>query len=591
MARPITMRPWNAALSATLLQPPSWTRLEPQSLSGDPGPGLAAPVHDPLWLLTRQWQFGEFVGEDAGTPLSVQIEATAAPITRWRPGDWTAPEPQAAQDFPANVSLEQLVTRESSARPPGLRLRAEAGAALLAALREADLHTAAAAVLRETPLIETPPPGSRWSAPALVLAGRAVDAERVRAACESAGPGALPAWLDGPDRAEIAMVLSRWLDWYHGEMAPPIEADSWVGPRLEHRFSIGVAESDGSLTLRAAEVGSGELDWWSFDLGPDGPATGPDAPEHLTHRALATPLRYAGMPADRFWEFEDARVDFGALESQPHDLARLLVAECALIYGCDWLVLPLDVPTGSVVTIESVTYRTTFGETYLAGRHVDRPVPTEPWRMFTLTAEPAAWENRQTTSDARSALVVPPAVVGRLEGPAVEEVAFLRDEVTNLVWAVERIVEDRAGEPFTRDTRQHGTQDDPVDRVPDAELDYLLQTSIPETWIPYLPRIAGSVGKPVRLELRRGALRRFGHDDPPSGTPVVGLGRLLTGPEHAVLEDAEVPREGIVVRRIPTMARLRDGSYALWTARRIAVGRGEGHSGLAFDSTLPRHPA
>ena len=33
------------------------------------GDGLAARIHDPLWLLARQWQFGEFRGEDVGSHI------------------------------------------------------------------------------------------------------------------------------------------------------------------------------------------------------------------------------------------------------------------------------------------------------------------------------------------------------------------------------------------------------------------------------------------------------------------------------------------------------------------------------------------
>lgn len=60
-------------LKAVVLAPAAWTRLEPQSVTGDPTPGLEARVHDPLWALARQWQFAEFCGEDAGTPLAVEV--------------------------------------------------------------------------------------------------------------------------------------------------------------------------------------------------------------------------------------------------------------------------------------------------------------------------------------------------------------------------------------------------------------------------------------------------------------------------------------------------------------------------------------
>jgi hypothetical protein len=47
------------------------TRLETQPTAIRLQAGLAAPLADPLWLLARQWQFNEFEGEDAGTPLGL----------------------------------------------------------------------------------------------------------------------------------------------------------------------------------------------------------------------------------------------------------------------------------------------------------------------------------------------------------------------------------------------------------------------------------------------------------------------------------------------------------------------------------------
>ena len=142
MADMIDARPWSASLAALLVRSPSWTRIEPQSITGDPGPGLSATVHDPLWLLTRQRQFGEFAGEDAGTPLAVRVDADVAPMSRWQPGDWTATEPQLVLELP-DEPLSVCVEREKSSGSVGLRVRAEAGAALLAALREANFDHSA----------------------------------------------------------------------------------------------------------------------------------------------------------------------------------------------------------------------------------------------------------------------------------------------------------------------------------------------------------------------------------------------------------------------------------------------------------------
>jgi hypothetical protein len=62
-----------------------WNRLEGRPRSTEFGRALRFEVRDPLWLLTRQWQFGEFEGADAGTPSA----PTAPPSTcasRWGGG-------------------------------------------------------------------------------------------------------------------------------------------------------------------------------------------------------------------------------------------------------------------------------------------------------------------------------------------------------------------------------------------------------------------------------------------------------------------------------------------------------------------------
>src|SRR6478672_8665757 len=92
-----------------LTKPPTWTRLEPQSTTGDPRPGIEARVHDPLWLVGRQWQLGEFEGEDAGTPLTVRVVTRTVAVDRWAPGD--AGEVQTLERERQDL-LEPLVERE-----------------------------------------------------------------------------------------------------------------------------------------------------------------------------------------------------------------------------------------------------------------------------------------------------------------------------------------------------------------------------------------------------------------------------------------------------------------------------------------------
>ena len=50
-----------------------WSRLEPSPRGTSIAESVAARVRDPLWMLTRQWQLGEFQGENAGSPMPANI--------------------------------------------------------------------------------------------------------------------------------------------------------------------------------------------------------------------------------------------------------------------------------------------------------------------------------------------------------------------------------------------------------------------------------------------------------------------------------------------------------------------------------------
>ena len=62
-----------------------WSRLEPRPRSNDLAGTLAARVRDPAWLLARQWQLGEYAGEDAGSPAYMQIDTDLAMLGAWAP--------------------------------------------------------------------------------------------------------------------------------------------------------------------------------------------------------------------------------------------------------------------------------------------------------------------------------------------------------------------------------------------------------------------------------------------------------------------------------------------------------------------------
>ena len=55
-------------------------RLEPDPHQRDLARGWAAELADPAWMLGRQWQLGEHQGEDASSPVAVEITRGSTPI-------------------------------------------------------------------------------------------------------------------------------------------------------------------------------------------------------------------------------------------------------------------------------------------------------------------------------------------------------------------------------------------------------------------------------------------------------------------------------------------------------------------------------
>jgi hypothetical protein len=286
-------------------------------------------------------------------------------------------------------------------------------------------------------------------------------------------------------------------------------------------------------------------------------------------------------------------VNFGRVEANPQDLARLLLVEFALVYGNDWFIVPVEQAVGSFSRVASLIVTNTFGER-VAIPHASRVDGAQsPWRMFALSHDPAAVSAVGPETEEvkfQDVFFLPPVLAASLQGTTMEEVLLLRDEMANMAWGVERIVESPISQPLDRfesyqerRRRSEGAVSPGSNGATAAgvELVYRLGTNVPDYWIPLLPVQAGSV-----IRLRRGALPRT---DP--GMPLEILepqGLILDPGRELLLHDEEVPREGARVTRGFQYARWIDGSCHLWVGRRKQPGRGEGSSGLRFDTVDPQ---
>src|SRR6476620_5006117 len=62
----------------------TWDRIEPHTRDTELEEGLEGRLADPLWLLGRQWQVGEFRGEDAATPIHASLDVGYRPLESFR---------------------------------------------------------------------------------------------------------------------------------------------------------------------------------------------------------------------------------------------------------------------------------------------------------------------------------------------------------------------------------------------------------------------------------------------------------------------------------------------------------------------------
>ena len=604
------------------------TRLETQPTAISMRAGLSAPLADPLWLLSRQWQFNEFQGEDAGTPLRVQFAVQGVKVDAFRAGaESAAPwQPIADHDVPIETRVEAEPAWSTHAR-----LRGEAGQH---ALRMAT-PAVRAALLAAYPLAlpaPTDPDADRagllWST---LLHARTIDATalagELRPLVDAGGNlPSLPARLalGGPDADAARAMLATWLAWldellYEGDAA----SASWQRNRMEYAFALKA----GDARLDAGEYTDGHVDWDDFRATAIAPQGDPERQTFAVASRHPTPVRYPGMPAERFWEFEDGNVNFAGTEAGVTDLLRMCVTEFALTFGNDWFLVPVRLPVGWIHRVTDFVVTDNFG--IVSSPNAIRNPAGAQWTMYSVTSD-ASLQGRLD-----HALFLPDSLDGVLEGTVLEETMLARDEMANLAWAIEHTVQGVSGEPLDRELEAKALafqqRIDFDGGVASPQLVYRLQTPVPANWTPLLPVRDTPINfaDPLGIRLARAGMKRF---YPEASVEVIGaidpayvdflalldaqddfVTRIAIGDglrayvfyprgwmlrrdplnpmpddDTLVIEEEEVPRIGATLKRKFQYARSSDGRSWLWIGRSKTAGRGEAQSALRFDVAVKR---
>jgi hypothetical protein len=303
------------------------------------------------------------------------------------------------------------------------------------------------------------------------------------------------------------------------------------------------------------------------------------------------------MPNPRWWTFEDWKTDLGFVKPDKPDLNKLLLLDFILVYANDWYMVPVTLPTGTIANVDGLMVTNVFGENIwvgAAGSGADED--WQRWNMYSL--------NIRGSEDvpADLSLAVLPVAVKVLEGKTLEKVYLLRDEIANMVWAVEAQVPlatgqskpgKEAGYELKAKLQQllHGTADEADEVAYKAKIRYQVVNTVPEEWIPLVP--VHIDGDNREIQLQRAAMPRILDNDdrvPKKVEPRTSLMRegLEESPKqkYFVIEE-EVRKAGIEVHKSYQRTRWYDGRVFNWLGIKKQVGRGPGRSGLAYDQIIP----
>jgi hypothetical protein len=592
-----------AFISATCEPLRIWSRLEPRSREIDFDDSLSARISDPMFLLGRQWQFGEFAGADAGSAIFATMarQVSSVSVQGAGPDDGVdALTEQLPISFP-------LVVRARLGRTVLSRL--DAAAAANGALdppydpnhyrelffgvfgpQDAD-PTDPIAVARDN----TAPRAVRARS---LLRGHSVDGVRVFDAVPAdltaaTLPAALAAGIPPGHQDLVLTVLLDYREWFAATYLCPDQnaTNGWQGDQLEYATTATASGGATDTQLSAAEYRGGSMDWYSFDQDATVTATSPVSPDVDVRSVFPVPAEFPGMPKPRWWQFEDSAVDLGKLTADATDAARIVVSEFALLYSNDWFTISCRQPVGSIAELQGAIVTDVFGwRTLIKPTVAPAGGDWTGWDAFSLAPRPSGPPLAPLPQHLYLAKTLPHI----LDGEVTEQVVFVRDETADMVWAIEQRIPD--GLDGSRDAaqasvllRQLLAPDEPaaVDgTATTAALRYILQTEVAENWIPFIPvHLSGQLRA---IQLQRGVMRR-------TIGPTDSLIRPLTSILRPGIDDddvrlapyyvheEEVSQAGVVVEGMLRRGRRYDGTPVVWNARRVGSGRGTGRSGLTFD--------
>lgn len=598
---------------------------------------LRAEIHDPLFMLARQFQMGEFQFEDTGSALVAKLALQKSRLSRFK--GFNGNVEYFSNQMPLETKIERQIPKISLKErvrmgEEWLRIVKEVGATVIgfdfAAFKAhclADYTFAQPATTSDYLLNAKREVSTKENQYIKLISSRKVDGLLIKEELET-NSTAFSGFMSPLFLAAVKNPFLMWIKSLYS--VPSSNEDCWDGESLSYHAEVSAPQEDLSQNsldnkvLKIKDYSTDKLDWHAFDSRDT--ITSPsddmvdamtlldenetavvesDFPEVEIIEIIPSAGEFPGMPVTRWWELEEGNVNFAGSNLSASDTVKSLMAEFALVYQDDWFIIPKDLPVGSLSKLTGIVVKDTFGQyTYVKHTSDSLDVSNDwsSWNLYGQTDSSDLTEGIAATDDS---FFLAPSTDHIMTSEALEEVVFIRDEMANMVFGIEKRVLSDLGESVDATdvasrVKEHLLKQSPetLKPTPDAELRYELGNSVPMNWIPFVPVHQGT-GTNRQIKLQRASMPyllsdfepipirpqtsflRKGINDDNSITSIADGGN----PMYYIQEEI-IPRAGIKLEKKMQRTRWFDGKTYLWVSNTKKIGRGQGNSNLQFDRAL-----
>lgn len=599
-----------------------WNRVEGRPRKNDFNRALRAEIRDPLWMLTKQWQTGEFEGDDAGSPILAKVLMHKERFNKYKSANGDAENYN--NDIPLEGLVEQLplpfVYDDKDAL---LDLRIMMGRYWLKLINAdkslSDQYAVAYPIQapessdNDDIILAHPEAWQKFAA----AAQRRMDGyELYKKLKEGISESEdISESVRNEDREAISDYGTKFINWVENFFLEPSdpEKSAYLPSRLEYQFKCTTPDGDKDKIFEAEEYYSGKLDWFNLSIDDDAePINVTSDAESDTEASLEDSkvnkdlfqkegftfipvnIDYDGMPDTRWWKFEDRNTYLGDIKPDTTDISKLLFLEFSLLYANDWFLIPQKLPAASISNIKGLVVTNCFGErTWIEPTGKGQDDDWNRWTMFTINRK------GKDLKEADNSLILLPTVAKIQESEPTEQLIMIRDEIANMVWGIETEIsllsgDRKKGIEAARELKAfyNRLQPEIINQKPEslAAIRYQIMNSVPENWIPFIPvHLEGN----REINLQRASMPRIELDDEGKTkyVPIKPRTSLLrhgleSGQSYFIFEE-EIPRAGIKISKSYQRTRWYGGKVFKWLGIHKKTGRGEGNSGLAFDRLVP----